>query len=319
MCAYSWGRDDRDSDDGVGHDYKSARKEYEAPKRAEVVLVEHDDEERSRGRSRHEIKSPVGKTISTESTHPIVVALDGTGSMSTWPSIIKEKMPLLGKEVERYIDDYAISFCVFGDVVVDDYALQFEEFGKGEELDKYIDNLYPEGDGGDSPEDHSIVAYAYLDHCKIDKAVKPLLFLITDTNCHRTLSKSAIKKYTGDIVQDEQDSETLLRALGEKFIVYVILKDETRSIVNYWTEIYGEQRIKPIEEPRDIVELIIGVVANEMGEFDDFKMRSKSRHADMPDRVDRVTKSVMSGSKKAEEGKSKVASHMDEGVSKRLV
>ena len=303
--SYSWG-DDSDSKrvslPSKGYDYKSARKAYDGVMEAPI---------RTTGSMRSTLGGsfgvidyqsrigktppPVGKDISTTSTHPVTVTIDVTGSMARWPGIFFEKLPLMGKEVEHYAPDYAISFCVFGDAHCDKYALQVRDFDVGEKLDEHISSLYPEGNGGDTPEDPQLAAYYYINHCKIDKAVKPFYFIITDTYAHDTLSASAIKKYTGDISQSESlDTKSIFKNLAEKFTVYVLLKDETAR--RYWEGIFGEQRVKRVEEPRDIVELIIACIADEMGEIKDYEMRSSKRHEDKPDRVERVMKSVRTDS-----------------------
>ena len=110
------------------------------------------------------------------------------------------------------------------------------------------------------------------------------------------MSGSAIKKYTGDADQGVLDSAELIRRLAEKFSVYVILRGYTKggSIAKQWADVLGEQRVLPFENPRDVVEVLIGIVAGELGEFEDFEMRSSKRHSDRPDRVSRVSKSLRS-------------------------
>lgn len=304
--SYSWGDDSGSksvsSSASDGYDYKSARAAYDddaiaAPKSKsrggsmKSSLASEESRVIDLSSRRGKTPAPVGKDISTTSTHPVVVTIDHTGSMSSWPSIFFEKLPLLGKEVEHYAPDYAISFCVWGDAYCDTYPLQVRDFDAGEKLDAHIASLYPEGNGGDSEEDPELAAYYYLNHCKMDKAVKPFYFIITDVDAHGKLSAEAIKKYTGDTAQASGlDTVSIFKKLSEKFTVYVLLKG--RSARKYWADIFGEQRVKEVEEPRDIVELIIACIADEMGEIKDFEMRSSKRHEDKPERVERVMRSV---------------------------
>lgn len=285
--SYSWGDDGYGASSGgkasKGFDYASARGAYAKEEPKERVK----DYRSKIGAT----PAPVGKDISTDSTHPIVIATDVTGSMSDRPGIIFEKCPLLGKEVERYAPDYSISFIAFGDAYCDSHPLQVRDFDKGEALDAHIKGLYPEGRGGDAPESHDIVAYYYLNHCKIEKATKPIFIYITDVNSHTNLKKEAIKKWIGDDAQEDLDSLDLLKKLGEKFSVYVILSGG-EGYKGFWDEIYGAQKVKVMSEARDIVEFIIGIIAGELGEGKDFEMRSSKRHSDRPDRVDRVMKSL---------------------------
>lgn len=323
--SYSWGDDSGDSTikskSKSGYDYGSARKAYGSSSSKEGSSSERSSLKSKSERTRSSTASarrsayksrrgrtppPVGKNLKTTSTHPIVVAVDVTGSMARWPAILFEKLALLGDEVKRYAPKYKISFTAFGDVYCDSYPLQVRDFASGKKLDEHVLALYPEGEGGDAPESHDMVAYFYLNHCNIDKAIKPIFIFITDVCSHRSLEASAIKRYTGDKAQSSLDSVELLKKLGEKFSVYVLLK--CLEDAAFWRKIYGAQKVKPIEEPRDVVELIIGLVAAELGELKDFEMRSSRRHADKPDRVKRVMKSVKSGTEKTDaksDGKAK--------------
>ena len=325
--SYSWGDDSdksvRSSDEG-GYDYRSARAAYkeEPTPRASSTRSSTASSRKSAYKSRiGKTAAPVGKELQSKSTHPIVVATDVTGSMSEWPGIIFEKLPLLGKEVARYAPKHEISFAAFGDAYCDGYPLQVRDFASGETLDEHISALYPEGQGGDDPESHDLVAYYYLNHCKIDEAVKPIFILITDVRSHTTLKASVIKKYVGDDAQSSLDSIAILKKLAEKFSVYVFLRGMGDR--KFWEDIYGVQRVKPIEEPRDVVELIIGTIAGELGELKDFEMRSSKRHADKPDRVERVMKSVKSGATEptaGSDGKAKTTEKSGESMkSKKLV
>ena len=307
---YGWSEDstaDSDAPSSEGFDFKSAREAYagdsaaapaktgRSSRRSKAVTVRSRavDFESRVGKT----EAPVGKNISTDSTHPIGIAIDETGSMSDTPGIIFEKLPLLGDEVKRYAPNYSISFTAFGDAHCDNYPLQVRDFGSGSELDAHSVALYPEGDGGDAPESHNLVAYYYVYHCEIPKAVKPLFFFITDVRSHGVLKAKAVKKYTGDEIQSDLDSNALFKKLGEKFKVYVLLRGYSKgsSETKYWEDIFGAQQVKNLGEPRDVVELIIGIIANEMGELKDFTMRSSRRHEDKPERVERVIKSIKSG------------------------
>ncbi len=297
---YGWSSDDGRASTGMdsdrGYDYGSARKAYAddaaSPSARRSASARAKSYKSRIGRT----EAPVGKDIQTDSTHPIVVCTDVTGSMRETPGIMFEKLPLLGKEVERYAPAYATSFVAFGDVD-DSYPLQVRDFASGEALDEHIAALYPEGQGGDDPEDPELVAYYLLNHCKMPNAVKPVCFFITDATCHRQVQPEDVKNFTGDTVQSALDSASLFKQLAKKFSVYVILRNYSpgSSTVEFWSDMVGAQRVKPLEEPRDIVELLIGLYAAELGELKDFELRSSRRHSDKPDRVSRVIKSVHSG------------------------
>ena len=235
---------------------------------------------------------PIGLTIKTESTHPIIVSCDDTGSMGEWPKVILEKLALLGKEVERYAPEYAISFGFIGDTRNDMYGLQVRDFDKGPELDKHLGLLFSEGDGGDVEESYGVAAYYYLHHCEIPNAVKPILIFILDAEDHGDVIPSEVKKYTGDVLNKPLATKDVFAELMKKFRVYIISAEGKSR--GYWTKIVDPQQFIPIDEPGDIVEIIIGVIAGELGEFEDFAMRSSARHSDKPERISRVSKSLRS-------------------------
>lgn len=295
--SYSWGEDTEATPlGGSGYDYASARRAYAEP-------GEGADHSAKRGKT----PPPVGKEIQTESTHPLVVAVDVTGSMSSWPAVIFEKLPLFGKEVERYAPDYAISFAAVGDAYCDSEPLQVRDFDSGPALDQHIRELYPEGGGGDAPESYDLAAYYYLNHCRIEKAVQPLFIFILDAPNHQELKPEAVQRFVGDTVNGPLNSARLIRELAKKFIVYVVLKDfrQGSPTTRHWQNLVGAPNVLPFEEPRDIVEVLIGIVAAETGAFEDFKSRASERHADKPDRIVRVMVSLKSVSLKhaASDGK----------------
>lgn len=299
--SYSWGDDTGSSrSKKSGYDYRSARETYKETGSGSARMRSRPAEEEDR--KSHDFRSARGKTgapisraelaVKTESTHPVVVCIDHTGSFKTEVGIVLEKLPLLGVEVERYIPEYAICFSLIGDTTSDSFPFQVRDFDKGISLDTHIKALYPEGDGGDAPESYDLAAYYFTHHCEMPNAVKPLFIWVLDSNTRRYLAAKDIKNCIGDTVQSDLDSGEVLKKLTDKFTVYVILKGSRSK--GFWTDIVGDQNVIPLEEPRDIVEMIIGIVAGEVGEYEDFEKRSSKRHSDRPDRVSRVMKSTAS-------------------------
>ena len=299
--SYSWGSDSGPPSipSSGGYDFGAARDAYrDEPIRPSSRSRRREDAKPSDALAsrRGKTKAPVGKNLSTKSTHPIVIAIDGTGSMSEWPGIILEKLPLLGKEIERYAPKYAISFCVFGDSQSEDkFPLQVRDFDSDKALDEHIGELYPEGGGGDTPESQGLVAYYYLNHCEIASAVKPIFIFVTDAPFHLAITKNEIHTYTGDEAQSDLNPKSVMKKLSQKFTTYVVLKDYgSGGSEDDWINIFDAQHVLPFKEPRDIVEVLIGIIAGEVGKYEDFEKRSSKRHTDMPERVSRVKASLKS-------------------------
>jgi len=305
--SYGWNDDTGESESTFkstkGVDYTSARKAYEEPVTPKVDSKKSFTEPRESCSSRIDkipTPAPIGKDISTDSTHPWVVASDDTGSMGDWIDIILEKLALLGKEAERYAPNYALSVWLTGDARCDEHALQIRDFDSGPSLTEQVDALAAQHGGGDEPESYGLAAYYGVYHCNIEKAVKPIFTLILDALPHMTVRPDEIKKFIGDKVQSDLSTVNLFHLLREKFTVYIVIKGEKGGTVyNFWADIVGEQQIIPMSEPRDVVEILIGIYAGEMGEYADFEMRSSRRHSDKPDRVSRVGKSLKSVAEKS--------------------
>lgn len=314
---YSWEDDSGSSSSGGmsrtgGEDFRSARKAYRdsTPKPDSRRSVGRSTA-RSSGRSSrasHDFSSARGKTpapikrknlaVSTKSTHPLVVCCDHTGSFRKEVGIILEKLPLLGNEAKRYMPQGEICFSLIGDARSDSFPLQVRDFKKGKPLDAELKQLWPEGDGGDTPESYDLAAYYFANHCEMPNATKPLFVWILDANTRDMLEADHIREFIGDDAQSDLNSKDVLRRLSDKFEVYVLLKKGGPR--GFWSSLYGADNVIDLDEPRDIIEMIIGILAGEAGEYEDFELRSGKRHSDRPDRVSRVKKSLRSVSAKSE-------------------
>src|SRR5512137_1279723 len=85
------------------------------------------------------------KTISTQSANPLIVAIDVTGSMASWPFEIFDRLPLLFNTLAQYHPDVEICFAAIGDAGVDRWPLQVTSFASGYDLEQLLGSLYGEG------------------------------------------------------------------------------------------------------------------------------------------------------------------------------
>jgi hypothetical protein len=282
---------------GTGAGAGSGRSAGSGSGRADEESRRDYDFSSARGKTPWPIKRPV-LAVKTESTHPAVICADDTGSFKREICIILEKLALLGMEVGRYMPTYELCLALVGDTTCDSFPLQIQDFDKGPALDPRLKALFPEGGGGDAPESYDLAAYYFTNHCEMPNAVKPLFIWVLDATTRTKLLAAHVRKYIGDDLQSDLDSVEVLKKLADKFTVYVIFKGGSRDR-KFWEDIYGEQSIIPMEEPRDIIELMIGIFAGEAGKYADFEMRSSKRHSDRPDRVSRVMKSTRSAKDKS--------------------
>ncbi|MCJ7658320.1 MAG: hypothetical protein MUO67_04130, partial [Anaerolineales bacterium] len=59
------------------------------------------------------------KHIRSESKNPLIVAVDVTGSMASWPFEIFDRLPLLYNTLSQYREDLEICFAAIGDAAYD--------------------------------------------------------------------------------------------------------------------------------------------------------------------------------------------------------
>ncbi len=277
---YSWGDDTYTWKNPGGYDFGSARRAYlDSLKKSSESIGARSY---SAGSSPDmKLVDPKGKNISTNSKNPVIVAVDVTGSMSTWPAEIFDRLPLLYQTLSKYKDDVELSFAAIGDGYTDTYPLQVSDFGKGTTLDDYLKALYPEGGGGGQHfESYELFAHFVDKHVKTPKATSPFLIIMGDEAFYDKISKAMVEHFIGDKLQDDIDSKTVWDSLGKKFNVYLLHKEYgglDKEIVQQWSDALGVQKVIPVTDPTRVVDVAMGIVARSWGNFDDFSKNLSAR------------------------------------------
>ncbi|MBI4918687.1 hypothetical protein HY837_02065 [archaeon] len=277
---YSWGDDTYTWKNPGAYNFGSARRAY---------LDSLKNSSTAKGARSYAVKSgpdmklvdPKAKNISSDSKNPIIIAVDVTGSMSTWPAEIFDRLPLLYQTLSKYKDDVELSFVAIGDGYTDSFPLQVSDFGKGTTLDDYLKALYPEGGGGGQHfESYELFAYFVDNHVKTPKATSPFLILMGDEGFYEKINKSMVEHFVGDKLQDDLDAKTVWSSVGKKFNTYLLHKEYNgldKEIVGQWSEAIGQQKVIPVSDPTRIVDVAMGIVARSWGNFDDFGKSLKAR------------------------------------------
>ncbi|HMV43081.1 MAG TPA: hypothetical protein PKD50_11135, partial [Leptospiraceae bacterium] len=93
---------------------------------------------------------PLKRNLVCKNKSPIVVAIDGTGSMGNDAYIIYDKMPMFYGQIlmQGYLEDPSISFAVVGDAYSDMSPIQVCDFEQGTKLDEWLEKLWIEHNGG---------------------------------------------------------------------------------------------------------------------------------------------------------------------------
>ena len=188
--------------------------------------------------------SPVGVTVreSRDSDeHPnsraIIIALDETGSMGKIPhQMIQTGLPTIMKEVmDAGEKDAQVLFLGIGDHKFDEAPLQVGQFETSDEkLDKWLQDLYLEGRGGNNNGESYLLAWYFeAMHTEIDcfekRGQKGFLFTIGDEPTLGEVTESELKKIMGDGEYRTYTAAELLTEAKKKYDVYHLLVTETTT------------------------------------------------------------------------------------------
>jgi hypothetical protein len=221
------------------------------------------------------------KSISTQSTNPLIVAIDVTGSMASWPFEIFDRLPLLFNTLSQYRPDVEICFAAIGDGNVDKWPLQVTTFASGFDLEQLLGSLYGEGGGGDAPESYGLFARWVNTHVQIPNAQEvPFLIVFGDISMHPKIAANQIEHYLGDKVKGDVDSLTEWNTLTQKWNTWFLRRPGGKrgdQVDKQWGKAIGEQKIFHIEDEQRAVDYAMGLVARSWGYFDNFQENMRAR------------------------------------------
>jgi len=284
---------------GGSYDYSTDKKVTR--KSAKSYNIDHKrDYKAHKIETRTKLPPPLDKVLLTKAHFPIVIAVDVTGSMKTWPQLIFEKLCILYNEAlffmpDQLKDTFEISFTAVGDAYSDSYPIQITDFAKEFELDKNIKSLYPEGGGGgQARETYELTGYFYATCCKMPNALKnpkPMFIYIGDEGYYSKVNRSHIKNFIGDPPETDLISTEMFDDLKKMFDVYILRIEygsaaEEENIHKMWEEALGPERVIMLKDPRRVVDTILGLIAANVDKFESFKERIEIRQT--PEQVDKV-------------------------------
>lgn len=269
---------------GGGWDYdysenalKRSSQEYEAQAKQQGISRQY------KGKESQGLPPPTGKTISTDSPTPLVVAVDVSGSMDQWPRVIFTKLPVLYNEAKLHLPDVEISFAAIGDASC--HTLQVCDFARGKDLEEGINAIHPCG----QDEYFEMAMYYYARHCTLGKARRGLLVICGNEPYRESLSKILIRATTGDDVPGEVKTADVLKELLAKFDVYMLYVP-TCTGIEVWRAGLGPQMVLEMKDPARIVDCIIGLASVFADDCEAFKTRIAIRQT--PEQVQQVLETL---------------------------
>lgn len=262
-----------------GYDFGDAEKPYLGDPKAKT------ESERSYVATKApnlELVDPKKVKLASDSKNPIVVAVDGTGSMQTWPAEIFDRLPLLYATLAKYQSDVELSFSVIGDVNSDDWPVQVGAFDKGPALDDVLQALHPEGGGGPGiRESYELWAYFMQECCTTEKATNPFMIIMGDEMFYDSVNAKQAKSKLGLSLQADVPAMEVWKNLGQRYDIRLLRKQygsgQDEKIEAQWAEAIGQQNIVPVYEKERVVDVAIGLVAKRWGEYSDFEINLSAR------------------------------------------
>ena len=221
------------------------------------------------------------KRVSTQSKNPVIVAIDVTGSMASWPFEIFDRLPLLYNTLAQYRPDVEICFAAIGDATVDRWPLQVTTFAGGFDLEQLLGSLFGEGGGGDAPESYGLFAHWVNTHVEtpaLDET--PFLIVFGDINMHPKVDRKQVEHYLGDKLNADVDSLAAWQAVTKKWNTWFLRRPGGKRgdvIDDQWGKAIGAQKVFHIEDEQRAVDYALGLIARSWGHFDNFQDNMRAR------------------------------------------
>ncbi|MEY4722636.1 MAG: hypothetical protein RLZZ324_149 [Candidatus Parcubacteria bacterium] len=268
----------------AGHDFKSVRASYDASAGRSY------DDAKKKGKSNSDL---LPESLTTNSTHPLVIELDSTGSMLDWPGVMVGKMGYMDHELRtQYLsEDMEISFTLHDDEGSGmDYYVQARPFAKGEDIVKRAKELVQTGSGGGRThmcESSELPMLYYARRVTFPKAViKPVYIIITDEMPYPSISPDSAS-YVHVKLKSEISTADVMKELQDKYSVYLIQKPyyndkderslDTQTVRKEWLKYLDADRIAILPEAERVVDVIFGILAAEADKVEYFQKEIEDR------------------------------------------
>jgi len=224
------------------------------------------------------------KQIHSQSTTPLIIAVDVTGSMASWPFEIFDRLPLLYNTLSQYREDLEICFAAIGDANYDRWPLQVTTFAGGFDLEQLLGSLYGEGGGGDAPESYGLFAHWVNTHVTVPNATElPFLIIFGDAPMHPKVSGRHISHYLGNTQPGNVDAIKAWQQLCQGWNSWFLRRPTGKPgdwVDQQWAQAITEQKIFHIQDEQRAVDYAMGLIARSWGHFGDFQDNMRARQSE---------------------------------------
>lgn len=293
---YSWGDDMSDWANPGAYQYDAKQKDLRAGDAARANAAGPRSYQQ-RGAPDYRYVDPKARRAS-DSRNPMVIAVDITGSMASWPAEIFDRLPLLYNTLVQYRQDLEISFVAIGDARVFEHPLQASDFCRGFDLESRLAAIYPEGQhksSVDHPESYGLLPYWMQTHVEVPRAERPYCIVFGDITMHEAHTPAEIERIFGDSVQADVPTIPLWQKVAAAWDVWFLRSPrchDPKGTDAQWADAIGAERIVHIADEQRAVDFVMGLVAHRWGHFDDFRENMRARQPAAA--IDALAKQILS-------------------------
>lgn len=234
-------------------------------------------------RDLHACFGPHPKVVTTKK-NVIIVALDMTGSMSSWRSEVLGRLSTFFIASTKLLGegDVEILFMSFGDpgYCAGDTLVTTPQ-GSGQILEEYIKAIDVDQAGGNNAEEGAQYAAWYVEkHVDTSSAHRTFFFTITDEKCGSAVMENVTRRV--GLEPGHMLSKSLYRGLMHRMHVYTIFAD-TRSygvrhaneFLPFWRDLLNdpelpEDHVIPLNDSRRVVDVMLGAIAKLSAQYETF-------------------------------------------------
>lgn len=202
-------------------------------------------------------------------TIPVILALDVTGSMGKSSVEVAKKLNVVMTDLYKKVKDVEFMIMAIGDLAYDCYPIQASQFESDIRIAEQLDKVYFEGGGGGNAyESYTAAWYFGARHTKLDcwkRGKKGLIITIGDEYINPYLPKNELENATGDSLQGDIETKSLLEEVLSKYELYHLNVKDTYSGSNQhnvesFAEFIGVDHVRNVSV-NNIAENIVDIVS----------------------------------------------------------
>lgn len=205
---------------------------------------------------------------------PIIIAVDVTGSMGILAEkIAREGLGTIFTEIiaQKPVTDPHVMFMAIGDARSDEAPLQVSQFEADNRVVEQLTKIYIEGNGGGNGTESYDFAWWFAgnktEHDSfLKRGKRGYLFTLGDEEAPASLTRSAIRDFTGNEVEADVPSTESLRDAQRLYdVIHIVIKEGNHcrssfdAVKRSWVNLLGESVIY-LDDYTKLAETIVACI-----------------------------------------------------------